>query len=335
MIIDICSTAWYLKIMPRKPRIHFFGAFYHVIARGNRRQKIFLDNKDYQLYISFLNEYKDRYGFSLYAYTLMPNHVHLLIEVFETPLSKLMQNLQFRYTRNFNIKYKKRGHLFQGRYKAILCEKDSYFLELSAYIHLNPVRAGLVEDPINYLWSSYRLCVTEDKNDLVDRDFLWAQFSNKRIIAKKNYERFVMSRIGQGHRKDFYELKDQRFLGEEEFVEDVHRSLSEELPFVYHISIDEIVSNVSSVLNIPPESFYSPTRNRQGAWARAIVAYIGGKLGGHQVKMVAEHFKRDPAVISRGIRKVEKKRRDEKAFDSRVSKLEEAIKENKKRKIVN
>ncbi len=84
----------------------------------------------------------------------MPNHVHLLIEVFETPLSKLMQNLQFRYTRNFNIKYKKRSHLFQGRYKAILCEKDSYFLELSAYIHLNPVRAGLVEDPINYRWSS-------------------------------------------------------------------------------------------------------------------------------------------------------------------------------------
>jgi len=94
--------------MQRKPRIHLFGTFYHVSARGNRRQKIFLDNKDYQLYISFLNEYKNRYGFSLYAYTLMPNHVHLLIEVVETPLSKLMQNLQFRYTRNFNIKYKKK-----------------------------------------------------------------------------------------------------------------------------------------------------------------------------------------------------------------------------------
>ncbi len=321
--------------MPRKPRIHFLGALYHVIARGNRGQKIFLDNKDYQLYIRFLNEYKNRYGFYLYAYTLMPTHVHLLIEVVETPLSKLMQNLQFRYTRNFNIKYKKRGHLFQGRYKAILCEKDSYFLELSAYIHLNPARAGLVEEPINYRWSSYRLCVREDKNDLVDRDFLWAQFSNKKAIAKKDYERFVMSRIGQGHREDFYELKDQRFLGEEEFVEEVHRSLSEELPFLYHISIEEIVSKVSSVLNIPPESFYSPTRNRQGAWGRAIVAYIGGKLAGHQVKTVAEHFKRDPAVISRGITKVEKKRREEEAFDGRLSRAEEAIKKDKNRKIVN
>ena len=188
------------------------------------------------------------------------------------------------------------------------------FLELSAYIHLNPVRAGLVEEPINYRWSSYRLCVREDKGDLVDRDFLWAQFSNKKTIARKEYERFVMSRIGQGHREDFYDLKDQRFLGQEQFVEDLHRTLSEELPSLYHISLEEIVSKVSFVLNIPPESFYSLTRNRQGAWARAIVAYIGGNLDGHQVKRVAEHFRRDPAVISRGIRKVERKRRDEKAF---------------------
>lgn len=143
-----------------------------------------------------------------------------------------------------------------------------------------------------------------------------------------------MSRIGQGHREDFYELKNQRFLGEEEFVEDVHRSLSEELPSLYHISIDEIVSKVSSVLNIPPESFYSPTRNRQGAWGRAIAAYVGRKLGGHQVKTVAEHFRRDPAVISRGITKVEKKRREENAFDSTVSRVEEVIKENRNREIL-
>jgi len=124
----------------------------------------------------------------------------------------------------------------------------------------------LVEDPIKYRWSSYRLCVTEDENDLLDGDLLWAQFSNKKTIARKGYQRFVMSRIGQGHRKDFYELKDQRFLGEKEFVEAVHPSLSKELPCLYHISIEEIVSKVSSVLNIAPEALYSPARNRQGAW---------------------------------------------------------------------
>ena len=116
--------------------------------------------------------------------------MHPLLEVSETPLSRLMQILQFRYTRNFNIKYKKWGHLFQGRYKAILCDKDSYFLELSAYIHLNPVRAGLIKEPHQYPWSSYRFYVSEAKNRLVDGDFLLAQFSNKKAAVKREYSRF-------------------------------------------------------------------------------------------------------------------------------------------------
>jgi len=125
--------------MVRKLRICFPGALYHVIALGNRREKIFRNEKDYPLYLNCLREYKDRYGFSLYAYTLMPNSVHLLQEVSEVPISRIMQNPQFCCTHNFNIKYKDYGHLFQGRYKAILCEKDSYLLELSTYIHLNGI----------------------------------------------------------------------------------------------------------------------------------------------------------------------------------------------------
>jgi len=252
--------------MARKPRIHFPGAFYHVIARGNREQKIFRDNQDYELYLRFLREYKARFHFLLYAYTLMPTHIHLLLEVSETPLSRLMQILQFRYTRNFNIKYKKWGHLFQGRYKAILCDKDSYFLELSAYIHLNPVRAGLIKEPHQYPWSSYHFYVSEAKERLVDGNFLLAQFSNKRATAKREYSRFVRSRISQGHRDDFYELMDQRFLGTEEFVEDIRRDLNERPSFVYDISIDEIVSEVGLVFNISKYLLYSNTRNRRGAF---------------------------------------------------------------------
>lgn len=144
-----------------------------------------------------------------------------------------------------------------------------------------------------------------------------------------------MSRIAQGHRKDFYDLKDQRFLGEEEFVENVHQTLNEELHFPYDSFIEKIVLELSAMFAIPPESFYSQTRNRQGAWGRAIVAYAGVKLGAHQVKTVAGYFKRDPAVISRGIIKVEKKRRDEKVFDSRLKIVEESLKKNTERKIIN
>lgn len=123
----------------------------------------------------------------------MPNHIHLLVEVSETPLSRLMQTLQFRYTRNFNIKYKKSGHLFQGRYKAILCEKDAYLLELSAYIHFNPVLAGLTKDPLRYRWSSYASYMSiEKQEELVDKDLLLAHFSRKRKPVARESEKFIM-----------------------------------------------------------------------------------------------------------------------------------------------
>jgi REP element-mobilizing transposase RayT len=317
--------------MARKPRIHFPGAFYHVIARGNRGQKIFRDDQDYERYLSFLKEYKTRFRFLLYAYTLMPTHIHILLEVSETPLSRLMQILQFRYTRNFNIKYKKWGHLFQGRYKAILCDKDSYFLELSAYIHLNPVRAGLIKAPHQYPWSSYRFYVREAKDMLVDGDFLLAQFSNKKATAKREYGRFVRSRISQGHRGDFYELMDQRFLGTDEFVEDIRRDLKERRSFVYDISIEEIVSDVGLVFNISKDLLYSSTRNRPGALGRSVVGYLAKELANHPFKETAEYFNRDPVVISKGIKGLEKKIREDETISTAITVLQESLTKNRKK----
>lgn len=321
--------------MGRRPRIHFAGAFYHVIARGNGGQKVFREDGDYRLYLKFLQEYKKRFGFYLYGYALMPTHVHLLIEAGETALSKVMQSLQFRYTRNFNIKYRTWGHLFQGRYKAILCERDSYFLELSAYLHLNPVRAGLVEDPSKYPWSSYPSYMGQEKGDLVDRDFLFSQFSVKRSVARREYEQFVKSRMGQGHRDDFYKLKDQRFLGPDEFVDDVHHRVKEEPSLVYELPIEEIVSAVKYTLGIAKYIFYSFTRSRQGAWGRAVVAFLGKKWGGYQLKRFAEHFKRDPVVMSKGVRGVEKKLTEDGAFARSVERMEKILIQNKRPKIVN
>jgi REP element-mobilizing transposase RayT len=318
--------------MARKPRVHFPGAFYHVIARGNGQQDIFYDDKDYQLYLRFLKGYKGRLHFLLYAYVLMPNHLHLLIEVSENPLSKLMQSLQFRYTRNFNIKYKKSGHLFQGRYKAILCEKDSYFLELSAYIHLNPVRAGLVSDPSRYQWSSYRSYMSEGKDSLVDMDFLLAQLSRKKSSARRAYHNFVKSHLDWGHREDFYELKDQRFLGKDEFVEDIHRNLKEKYPRVYNISMEAIVSQVSLILHIDSDLFYSQTRNREGALGRVIAGYLGRKLGGYENKKVAEHFNRDPVVISKGIKRLEERLKRDKIHAKKIETLEQSLISDRKEK---
>ena len=246
-----------------------------------------------------------------------------------------MQSLQFRYTRNFNIKYRTWGHLFQGRYKAILYERDSYFLELSAYLHLNPVRAGWVEDPSKYPWSSDPSYMGQEKGDLVDRDFLFSQFSVKRNVARREYEQFVKSRMGQGHRDDFYKLKDQRFLGPDEFVDDVHHRVKEEPSLVYELPIEEIVSAVEYTLGIAKYIFYSFTRSRQGAWGRAVVAFLGKKWGGYQLKRFAEHFKRDPVVMSKGVRGVEKKLTEDGAFARSVERMEKILIQNKRPKIVN
>jgi len=145
------------EIMPRKPRIEFEGAFYHVLVRGNQKQKIFLEKQDFRKYLHILGDYKGLYSFFLHGYVLMPNHVHLLVETGKTPLSKILQGINPALHDAFNWKYDTVGHLFQGRYKAILCNREEYLLNLIRYIHNNPVRAGLAEQADKYHWSSHKL----------------------------------------------------------------------------------------------------------------------------------------------------------------------------------
>jgi hypothetical protein len=131
---------------------------------------------------------------------------------------------------------------------------------------------------MDYRWTSYGACVKGEDEELVDTGFVLAQFSRNRRSAMRGYERFMRDRIDQGHRKEYYEVKDQRFLGEDNFVEEVRRGRDEEGPCVYDISIAEIVSEVSSVLRIPSDLVYSDSRNRRGALGRAVVGYVGRKL---------------------------------------------------------
>jgi REP element-mobilizing transposase RayT len=141
--------------MARRARVEYPGALYHVITRGNQRQRIFRDDRDRDKYLEILSSLKNQFSFRISAYVLMLSHTHLLLESGEVPLSRIMQRLGSGYTQYFNRRHKQVGHLFQGRYKAILCDKGSYLLELTRYLHLNPVRAKVVKDPWEYKWSSY------------------------------------------------------------------------------------------------------------------------------------------------------------------------------------
>ena len=140
--------------MARAPRIEVLGALYHVIARGNQRRTVFRDTVDYRCYLDLLVRYQHRHGLPLYAYALMPNHLHLLISPNRAPLSKIMQGLQQTYTRHFNRRHRLVGHCFQGRYKAILIQKDGHLPEVGRHKVLSPVWAGTVEKPGDWLWNS-------------------------------------------------------------------------------------------------------------------------------------------------------------------------------------
>ena len=179
--------------MARPLRIEYEGAFYHITARGNDRKKIFLSVGDYEKFLSYLSEACRKYGIVLHAYVLMGNHYHLIIETPHANLSIFMHSLNGAYTTYFNIKRKRSGHLFQGRYKAFLVDKDSYLLELSRYIHLNPVNAHMVEKPEEYTYSSYRAYISAKNESIVFRDLIWSMISHDIRKAPDLYAAFVNS----------------------------------------------------------------------------------------------------------------------------------------------
>lgn len=318
--------------MARKPRIHFPGALYHVISRGNQRQDIFLDDKDLNTFLSYLSEYKTRYPLHLYAYSLMKNHFHLLLEVEGAPLSKIMQSLLFRYTRYFNKRYGKVGHLFQGRYKAILCDKDTYLLELVRYIHLNPIRAKVVRDPEKYPWTSHASYVGKMKNNLIEEGFVLGQFGKKKSLARRRYKRFVLEELHSGHQEKYYEVKDQRFLGEDSFIDHIEVERGDRENVVYDIPIQVIAQEVSKATGIAQSSLYSLTRGREGAHGRSMVAYLARLISGHSVAGIAQHFQRSPMRISQAIIKFENELRKDKHLSETIEKMKDnLIKKGKKK----
>lgn len=175
--------------MARKPRIHFENAIYHVIARGNNKEDIFLSAADKRKYLDLVVKYKRLYDFEPYAYVLMNNHFHLLLAVHQWPLSKIMQGLQQTYTQYYNRKYEHAGHVFQQRYKAFLCSNDAYLLALVCYIHRNPQRANFPAG-LSYPWSSHKEYLT-GQGIIVNPLFVLEMFDKDVTRAVRRYADLV------------------------------------------------------------------------------------------------------------------------------------------------
>jgi len=197
------------------------------------------------------------------------------------------------------------GHLFQGRYKAILCDKDAYLLELVRYIHLNPVRARIAKGPGDYGWSGHLSYLGKGGKDLIDEGFVPDQFGGSRSLARRRYRQFVWEGISGGHEGKYYQVKDQRYLREDGFIDRIEIEKERSEGWVYDIPLEVISHGVSREIGISEDKLYSVTRDREGALGRGIVAYLARVVSDYTVREIGEHFGRSPVAMGEAIMKVE------------------------------
>jgi putative transposase len=204
--------------MARPLRIEYDGALYHLTSRGNERKAIYRDDEDRLNFLDILQRVNERFNWICHAYCLMNNHYHLVVETPDGNLSQGMRQLNGVYTQYFNRRHHRVGHVFQGRYKAVIIDKESYLLEVSRYVVLNPVRAKAVKRPEDWKWSSYRgTAGIEKPHESVSPDWLLGQFGAKRRQAEKKYREFVAAGIRE--KGIWQEVRGQSILGENTFFE--------------------------------------------------------------------------------------------------------------------
>lgn len=290
--------------MPRKPRIEYHGAFYHVITRGNQRQKIFKDAADFQKYLQLLAIYKNRYSYHLYAYVIMSNHVHLLIETGDVPLSKVLQGINQTYTMYFNRRYRTVGHLFQGRYKAILCDRDNYLMALLKYIHHNPIRAEIVERLDAYPWSSHDAYTGKNNLlDLADTDQVLMMFSESKGRARKRYQAFMDD--GEIMEKDeVYATIDQRLQGDEVFIDRVIEKYDGEVKRERkqkEYTLPQIAMAVETHYGLTLRDLRSAAKQQHIMQGRRAFSLMAREYG-YKGKEIAEYLSKEPSSVTKYVR---------------------------------
>jgi len=295
--------------MGRPIRIEYSGALYHITSRGNERKDIFLEDEDRIKFLQILKDYHERFGILIHAYVLMENHYHLILETPKGNLLKVMHGVNGGYTNFFNRKYLRIGHLFQGRYRGIIVEKEDYLVPLSRYIHLNPVRAGVVEKPEHYRWSSYRSYIGKTKEeDWVEYSWVLAGFGKNENIARRKYQEYVKQEIDQKEvESPIKNLFGQVILGGDGFIDKIRKMLKgkhlsqeivERRRLKDYPSVDEIVRFVSNVFGVEEESIWGKgSRAKKARNVALYLAYrhtglgneeIGRKFGGIQYSTVSK-----------------------------------------------
>ena len=277
-----------VRIVARKPRIHYEDAVYHVIARGNNRARVFEKSEEKNKYLDLLAGYKDRYGFQLYAYVIMDNHVHMLLRVGETPLAKVMQGIQQRYTQYYNRLYNHSGHVFEQRYKAFLCENDSYLIALVRYIHQNPVRVKMLEG-IHYRWSSHQAYIGRTEG-LTDVRFILDTLSSNPEQAAKQYLELMGTAVDK---PECYNESQHEKCGSEA------PQKTEMRPYRSDLTWEQLVHRITVEKQVSQDQLIGKCRIRQVAAARRRLIYEAIERDLMTRAQLAKILQMDPANITR------------------------------------
>ncbi|HSQ24172.1 MAG TPA: transposase [Pyrinomonadaceae bacterium] len=289
--------------MPRKARAEVEGGLYHVIVRGNNRRRIFDSPADYEKFFSLLAAQKIKLPFFLYAYCLMTNHVHLLIERQKDSVGRIMHRVLTGYSQYYNRRYQRIGHLLQGRHKAILCQSDRYLAELVRYIHLNPVRAKMVSTPEQYQFSSHRAYLGLEAAGIVDVEPVLRHFGAKKQLAREAYRQFVAAGTKSGHQERFYLADEGRILGTEEFVDATIHRLGESkrsvpMRLTEEFKAEHLIEAVEKVCRIPREEFCGSTKTLPAVAARELLVLIACQAGASR-KLISDVTGLGSSTVSR------------------------------------
>ncbi len=307
--------------MARQLRIEYPGAFYHVTSRGNERKPVFKSKRDREKFLVYLESASERYEAVIHVYCLMDNHYHLLIETPAGNLSQIMQHINGAYTTYFNVKRQRSGHLFQGRYKSILVQADEYAKELSRYIHLNPVRAGLSETPEEYEWSSYSYyAVRKEKPAWLSTDFILGYFGEKHSVAQRNYKDYASSLLEQEYKNPLSDISYSAILGISDFVNEIkdkffsNKKHDRNLPVLKELtnrlSMDAISKGVDSIVE------------KNDKLARQMKLYLCHRYSGIKLSEIGACFDIGESGVSQTSRRFSKKLKK----DKKVRKTTELVK---------
>lgn len=305
--------------MARKPRIHVPGALYHVSLHGNGGEKIFSTDADRKYFEALIAEGVERFGHKVHGYCLMPNQLNLVIQVADTNLSKIMQNLSFRYTRYFNSAHKRDGHLFQGRYKAILVQGEEFLAELVAYVHASPVRASGRAKVDTYKWSGQKAYLGKEKKEWVHRADVYGMLAKTEATGMKRYAALSTKIAAAGQREDLERGNDGAVLGDKAFHKEVRKAPRKKAK---PVSLDKLVKHVLKAEGMKEAELSNPSRARDQSLVRQIIGYLAVELESGTLTDVSNRFQRDLTTMSRNLRNF----RDRMARDADLAKRVEAYK---------